>query len=99
MNHLIGSMRVVDVSRLLTDTEVPSFQDQASAASATDPTSGGLLKVTDGIHLAKLELQGQYTVARHGKLPPRRHEELPPPWLAEERANARGANHGKPIVE
>jgi len=38
-------------------------------------------------------------VARHGKLPPRRHEELPPPWLAEERANARGANHGKPVVE
>jgi hypothetical protein len=22
------------------------------------------------------------TVARHGKLPPRRHEELPPPWIA-----------------
>ena len=21
-----------------------------------------------------------YAVARHGKLPPRRHEELPPPW-------------------
>src|ERR1700722_6678318 len=38
-------------------------------------------------------------VARHGKLPPRRHEELPPPWLAEERAHARGANHGNPIVE
>jgi hypothetical protein len=32
-------------------------------------------------------------VARHGKLPPRRHEELSPPWLAEERANERGANH------
>ena len=29
-------------------------------------------------------------VARHGKLPPRRQEELPPPWLAEERANDRG---------
>ena len=39
------------------------------------------------------------TVARHGKLPPRRHEELPPPWIAEERANERGANHGKPVVE
>jgi hypothetical protein len=38
-------------------------------------------------------------VARHGKLPPRRHEELPPPWIAEERANERGANHGNPIVE
>src|SRR5262249_10404734 len=22
----------------------------------------------------------RYDVARHGKLPPRRHEELPPPW-------------------
>src|SRR2546421_1924413 len=39
------------------------------------------------------------TVARHGKLPPRRHEELPPPWLAEEKAHERGANHGKPVVE
>src|SRR5579884_2755081 len=38
-------------------------------------------------------------VARHGKLPPRRHEELPPPWIAEERANERGTNHGKPVVE
>jgi hypothetical protein len=38
-------------------------------------------------------------VARHGKLPPRRHEELPPPWITEERANERGPNHGKPIVE
>src|SRR3954454_6406737 len=38
-------------------------------------------------------------VARHGKLSPRRHEELPPPWLAEERANERGANHGNPFVE
>ncbi|MER9708647.1 hypothetical protein NKJ10_31750, partial [Mesorhizobium sp. M0204] len=28
-------------------------------------------------------------VARHGKLPPRRHEELPPQWIAEERANER----------
>ncbi|MYV88521.1 hypothetical protein GTH44_43140 [Bradyrhizobium japonicum] len=28
--------------------------------------------------------------ARHRKLPPRRHEELPPPWIAEERANERG---------
>src|ERR1700684_877782 len=36
-------------------------------------------------------------VARHGKLPPQRHEELPPPWIAEERANERGANHGKPV--
>jgi alpha,alpha-trehalase len=39
------------------------------------------------------------TVARHGKLPPRRHEELPPPWITEERGNERGTNHGKPIVE
>jgi hypothetical protein len=38
-------------------------------------------------------------VARHGKLPPRRHEELPPPWIAEERANERGTNHGRLIVE
>jgi hypothetical protein len=38
-------------------------------------------------------------VARHGKLPPRRHEELPPPWIAEERANERGTNHGMLIVE
>jgi hypothetical protein len=38
-------------------------------------------------------------VARHGKLPPRRHEELPPPWKTEERADERGTNHGKPVVE
>jgi hypothetical protein len=38
-------------------------------------------------------------VARHGKLPPLRHEELPPPWTTEEKANERGANHGKPVVE
>ncbi|TIS09640.1 MAG: hypothetical protein E5X09_15805 [Mesorhizobium sp.] len=38
-------------------------------------------------------------VARHGKLPPRRHEELPPQWIAEERANERTTNHGKPVVE
>src|SRR5579883_1159 len=38
-------------------------------------------------------------VARHGKLPPRRHEELPPPWITEERANERGTNQGKPVVE
>jgi len=38
-------------------------------------------------------------VARHGKLPPRRHEELPPPWIAEERANERGTNHGRLVVE
>jgi hypothetical protein len=41
----------------------------------------------------------QPAVARHGKLPPRRHEELPPPWIAEERANERGTNHGMLIVE
>jgi Sulfatase-modifying factor enzyme 1 len=34
------------------------------------------------------------TVARHGKLPPRRQEELPPLWLAEERANEPGSDHG-----
>ena len=28
-------------------------------------------------------------VARHGKLPPQRHEELPPPRIAEERVNKR----------
>jgi hypothetical protein len=38
-------------------------------------------------------------VARHGKLPPRRHEELPPPWIAEERANERGTNHGRLVVD
>ncbi|TIO84147.1 MAG: hypothetical protein E5X74_17975 [Mesorhizobium sp.] len=38
-------------------------------------------------------------VARHGKLPPRRHEELPPQWIAEGRANERTTNHGKPVVE
>jgi hypothetical protein len=38
-------------------------------------------------------------VARHGKLPPRRHEELPPPWIAEERAHEWGTNHGKLVVE
>ena len=32
-------------------------------------------------------------VARHGKLPPQRHEELPPPRIAEERANEAGTNH------
>ena len=31
--------------------------------NSTDPTSGGLLRVTDGTHVAKLELQGQYTAA------------------------------------
>jgi transposase len=38
-------------------------------------------------------------VARHGKVPPRRHEELPPLWIAEERANERGTNHGRLVVE
>ncbi|RXH12460.1 hypothetical protein EAS54_26285 [Bradyrhizobium guangzhouense] len=38
-------------------------------------------------------------VARHGKLPPRRHEELPPPWIAEERVNERGTNRGKLVVD
>ena len=37
-------------------------------------------------------------VARHGKLPPRRHEELPPPWIAEERVNERGTNRGMLVV-
>ena len=32
-------------------------------------------------------------VARHGKLPPQRHEELPPPRIAEERVNEAGTNH------
>jgi IS5 family transposase len=32
-------------------------------------------------------------VARHGKLPPQRHEELPPPRIAEERVNESGTNH------
>ena len=32
-------------------------------------------------------------VARHGKLPPQRHEELPPPRIAEERVNEGGTNH------
>jgi hypothetical protein len=34
-----------------------------------------------------------YAVARHGKLPPQRHEELPPPRIAEERVNEAGTNH------
>lgn len=38
-------------------------------------------------------------VARHGKLPPQRHEELPPPQIAEERANEAGTNHGRLAVE
>src|SRR3974377_1618125 len=38
-------------------------------------------------------------VARHGELPPRRHEELPLLGITEERANERGANHGMPVVE
>ncbi len=38
-------------------------------------------------------------VARHGKLPPRRHEELPAPSIAEERANERGTNLGRLVVE
>ena len=32
-------------------------------------------------------------VARHGKLPPRRHEELPPPRIAGERVNEARTNH------
>ncbi|TIR65732.1 MAG: hypothetical protein E5X15_30695, partial [Mesorhizobium sp.] len=44
-------------------------------------------------------VQRWQVVARHGKLPPRRHEELPPQWIAEERANERTTNHGKPVVE
>lgn len=39
------------------------------------------------------------TVARHGKLPPQRHEELPPPRIAEERVNEAGTNHGKLVVD
>ncbi|MGY4311260.1 hypothetical protein ACVWW1_000563 [Bradyrhizobium sp. JR3.5] len=35
----------------------------------------------------------EYCVARHGKLPPQRHEELPPPRIAEERVNEAGTNH------
>src|SRR3974390_750075 len=38
-------------------------------------------------------------VRRQGTLPPRRHEELPPPWITEERANERRPNHPKPVVE
>ena len=29
---------------------------------------------------ASLGVSATAAVARHGKLPPRRHEELPPPW-------------------
>ena len=37
-------------------------------------------------------------VTRHGKLPPRCHEELPL-FVAEESRNEAGTNRGKPIVE
>ena len=37
-------------------------------------------------------------VTRHGKLPPLRHEELPPPRVAEETSNERRPNRGKPVV-
>ena len=64
-----------------------NFQDGWLIVRRPNPTTAAASAINDP------------SVARHGKLPPRRHEELPPPWLAEERANARGANHGKPIVE
>src|SRR5262245_51165921 len=39
------------------------------------------------------------SVARHGKLPPRRQQELPPPRLAEESKDGSRTNHWKPVVD
>jgi hypothetical protein len=51
-------------------------------------------------HVRMLVLEGAWAeptqpggVRRHGKVPPRRHEELPPPRLAEESRYERRTNH------
>src|SRR5208282_763147 len=58
-------------------------------------TSNQGIRVGDAFGLARRRRR----VTRHGKLPPWRREELPPPRVAEERANERGRNHGKSFVE
>ena len=51
------------------------------------------------LRTTKISAMNPPSVARHGKLPPRRHEELPPPRIAEERVNEAGTNHGKLVVD
>ncbi|WP_213286734.1 hypothetical protein [Bradyrhizobium sp. sGM-13] len=49
--------------------------------------------ITDRARIVRSTSELVWTVARHGKLPPQRHEELPPPRIAEERVNEAGTNH------
>ncbi|RWA70945.1 MAG: hypothetical protein EOQ70_21085 [Mesorhizobium sp.] len=79
----------------------PGLQASGRCDPRISSRNGVKTTKTDAKHVRHAALMaGRFPdVARHGKLPPRRHEELPPQWIAEERANERTTNHGKPFVE
>ena len=77
----------------------PSVLSQGRRQEVMETLRGGATDSHPIIGSLKLFSSRSQSVARHVKLPPRRHEELPPPWITEERANERGTNHSKPIVE